>query len=351
VARAARTCHRRVVLAAVAALLVAHETYARAAGANIRVDLLVTIPLVSIAAAALGIAVFRQSRLAGATLLICGAPALAWFSYRMAVSSIESSRITGVFYRARKLYWDETIRCARNFNLRFGPLPASSDPCLGNLAVKSRSEGSYPYSRVVVNELGDAFLLYTAENGVEVNVQLDDRPAVRLSGDSGTGTLNTEPVRVDLRASGDTCQAEVIRGGRRSLLTLAKPEPPACEEPPDPPVRFLGAWGNPAAQVWLWETDREARGLYIAGIRPQGLMFVKRVLGRRVSGNTWNLGEFTLTIAGGAARASGAPFGDVTLENRETVSDPRISLTPVYDRARFEEYFDNVFDNLILIPR
>src|SRR5712691_7718567 len=74
-------------LAAISAVCVANEFAMRAARANIRVDLLLTIPLVAAAAAVIGVFAYRRSRmfarLTAASLVAIGAAsfiALAWFS-------------------------------------------------------------------------------------------------------------------------------------------------------------------------------------------------------------------------------------------------------------------------------
>src|ERR1700676_309440 len=148
--------------------LAANHAWARN---SIRVDLLLTIPAVSLGALVAGaLATIRPqltARVFGAMLALVGAVSFAWFSYAMHGSYVEGVRITALFDEGNRLYWAETIRCEDNFEKRFGPLKRLDDPCLGNLVVHSRSPNAYPFRRIVNNDRGEAQLLFSADSGPE----------------------------------------------------------------------------------------------------------------------------------------------------------------------------------------
>ncbi len=99
---------------------------------SIRVDLLLSIPLVSIAALIAGtLAADRPPAIAqalGAALALSGAVSLLWFAYAMHRSAVERARTTALFDEGNRLFWNETIRCRQNFEKRFGPMGRGDDP-------------------------------------------------------------------------------------------------------------------------------------------------------------------------------------------------------------------------------
>src|SRR5229473_983182 len=105
-------------LAGCSALLVWNERAARAAGANIRVDLLVTIPVIAVAAIVVGVFSLRRppaaARIVGAGILAIGVITFAGFSWKAVRSSFELQRLNKAFEQGHRLYWEETIRCAEN---------------------------------------------------------------------------------------------------------------------------------------------------------------------------------------------------------------------------------------------
>jgi hypothetical protein len=116
---------------------------------SIRVDLLLTIPAVSLSALVAGtLAAVRPSlpaRAVGALLAMGGAVSLAWYSYAVHRSAVEDARTMALFDEGTRLFWNETIRCQDNFDRRFGPFKRRDDPCLGDLVVLSRSPNAYPF--------------------------------------------------------------------------------------------------------------------------------------------------------------------------------------------------------------
>src|SRR5262245_10885417 len=271
---------RAAVLSGFSLLCVALEIAARSVRANIRIDLLVTIPAISLVSILVGVMAVRRppmaAQFAAAGLTIVGGVTFGWFSWISATTNREGQRLTRVFDQARKLYWEETIRCDVNFARRFGPTDRNG-ACHGNLAVTSGT-GSYPFTRLIVNDNEQVYLLFSPEPGIEESVVLDDRTALSLKPAaqavmSGESDTNGQRIHVELLplATG-ACKAKVDRDGHTSVLTMTKVDLPHCKVLADPPIYFVGAWGSletvPSAphyrrivQIWLWETDGMARGL------------------------------------------------------------------------------------------
>src|SRR5216684_848016 len=88
-------------LAAISAVCVANEFAMRAARANIRVDLLLTIPLVSAAAAVIGVFAFQRSRmsarLTAAALVAVGTSSFMAFAWFSVMSGREAQALTATF--------------------------------------------------------------------------------------------------------------------------------------------------------------------------------------------------------------------------------------------------------------
>jgi hypothetical protein len=381
------------VLSLFSALLILAERAARASHADVRVDLRVTIPAVSVAALVSGLLTVRRppaaARAFAAGLAIVGGFSFASFAWFMVRTSFEGAKMTRTFDEGYRLYWEETIRCRGNLARRFGAIDRAGEPCRGNLVVASRSAGSYPFTRAILNDAGEFYLLFSPAPGQERIWGLDsidsDRPAAQLATASngalsGDGSKDGQRIHVELRGTGPgRCEAKVVRGSRTEELTLTQAGVPPCAVASNPPVRFVGAWGAAVpqanspqtkrlAQIWLWDTDGRARGLFAGTLATIGanvpFLFARRLEGRRRAENEWDLRvvdregvansqAFTFTLAGGHARAAGSSIlfgttGEMLLDPREIVSHPRIALAPVSDRDRFTRYFDNVFFNLNL---
>ena len=163
------------------------------------------------------------------------------------------------------------------------------------------------------------------------------------------------------------------------MLTLAKEELPACDAPGAAPVRAVGAWGAVAVppnspqsrrltQMWLWEVDGKAYGLFIGNLATSGahipFQFAKQLHGSRIAENRWELypsdqdkykyeRPFRLALDDGSAHLSG-PFSllrsddEIVLEPTEVISHPKIALIPLRDRDRFSAYFETVLFDLNL---
>src|SRR5690242_19950610 len=226
-------------LAVCAGVLVWNERVARAAGANIRVDLLVTIPVIAVAAIVVGVFSLRRppvaARIVGAGILAIGSLAFAGFSWRAVRTSFELRGINKAFEQGHRLYWEETIRCAGNLARRYGAMEHRDQPCRGNLAVTSRGVKTYPFSRAIVNDDGQFYLLRGGEGGAEETWGLEsidgDRPAARLEGNGGVlagdGSMDGKRVHVELRSEGaGACAANIDYGVLRYTLELARREVP-----------------------------------------------------------------------------------------------------------------------------
>jgi len=361
---------------------VSNHAWARYA---IRIDLLLTIPLVSLAGLIAGVrAMLRPpaaARVIGALLAVGGGIAFGWYTWAIARSSAENARAAAAFDEGRRLYWNETIRCEANFEKRFGPLRHSTQPCSGNLVVTARSAVAYPFTRVIVNDRREVYLLFSPQLGMEDNSGLRDGFLALLApepdgGLSGEGDLGLGRTRVDLRpAASGRCEARVTRRENVSALSLTRTQLPECEATINPPVRYAGAWGkiiaDPApsrarrlVQLWLWEVAGQARGvlaedLALSGMR-RDFAFLRHFHGTRRGANEWDLrfdepqgsGGDGLLLARreGHARLKGPEIlvghgGEAILEPGERISDPRRTLVPVRDRALFEIYLDDALFN------
>jgi hypothetical protein len=347
---------------------------------SIRVDLLLTIPAVSIGALVAGtLATMRPplpARMLGAMLALGGAVSFVWFSYAMHASSVEGARTMALSDEGNRLYWAETVRCKDNFEKRFGPLQRVDDPCVGNLVVQSRSPNSYPFTRIVNNDRGEAQLLFSPDSAMERPVALSRGVFAKMTradngewtgeGDSGFGRTQ---ISLSPQTSG-RCAARIEhRGFATSILSTQRIELPNCPAMSDPPVTYLGGWGevvtDPSGarrllQIWLWaEKSGQANGVLANAVSSSGVrrdfIFLKHFHATRMDGDKWNLEieepdmsvpqSLTMTIEGESARVSGpqnfvGPGGETTLQKQEIVSDPRIELVPVRNSSLFERYLD-----------
>jgi hypothetical protein len=326
------------------------------------------------------------ARIVGAGILAIGGITFAGFSWRAVKTTFEIQGLNKAFEQGHRLYWEETIRCAGNMAKRFGPIEQRDRPCHGNLVVTSRGAKTYPFSRAIVNDDGQFYLLRGGEGGVEETWGLDsidsDRPAARVEDKGGVlageGTKDGKRVHVELRSeAAGACAAKIQYGAENCELVLAQRDVPLCAAPVAPQVRFVGAWGTVASypnspqtrrlvQIWLWDTGGAARGLFLGNLGTSGMqipfMFARQLKGTRRAENQWELrfagkGDdaskdgFRFTLADGKARVLGPATlfgagGEMMLDPQELVSHPKIALAPVQDGARFAAYFDNVFFNL-----
>jgi len=360
----------------------------RAAAHAIRVDLLVTIPLVSLAAVAVGVFGTLKppfaARTVGAFLAAGGAVSLGWFVWDTAVWSRDAARGSAAYEDGIRLYWQETTRCQANFEKRFGPLRRHDSPCFGNLVVASRSAGAYPFARVVVNDEGRFDLLFTAAlPAAENTFRLGDIPygSLKPRPDGGLyigrDPLNSQTA-VELHpASNGACEARIYNDFKKTIdvYTLRRAELGPCPATGDPPVHFLGAWGslvsNPPGstyrvltQVWLWETQGKGYALIACDSGDRGVYrpfnFVQRFTGVRNAEGVWQLRSeppvdraetVSVTIVEGRLRLGvttdrlrGAR--EAVLDPADIITHPKIALVPVRDAALFERYFNSVLYNL-----
>jgi hypothetical protein len=350
---------------------------------SIRVDLLLTIPLVSLAALIVGAMSIRRSpmaaRIVGLILVVEGAISFGWFAWSFERSLADSRRVMAIFDEGSHLYWNETVRCEANFEKRFGRLQSSAQPCYGDMVVTSRSPGAYPYTRVVVNDDAKAYLLFSPHTGMETTIGLREGPLAQLDrtsegGLSGEGDVGFGRTQIRLRpAALESCEATITRGGVISILGLERKKLPLCEDPPNPPIRYVGAWGairpgsgSPTTerrliQIWLWDAARQARGVLLHDLAPSGMrrdfVFARQFRGAQSAPNRWNVrlvddsdgregASLNIVLSNGTARISGpqeifGPGREAILDPGAVVTDPRIELVPVRDHALFERYVDN----------
>lgn len=359
----------------------------RALHEEVRGDLLLAVSVVAMGALALGLVAIRLPSLvtalfAAGLVLIGGIASASFFSLAVRSFTPKPPRMTD---EGRRAFWEETIRCQGNLARRFGSLDRDNEPCRGNLEVLSSSR--CPFTRAILNDDGEFYLLFALSTGTEQTCGVEgtnrDRPVARLAETpygvlSGVGSKGGMRVDVQLRGTGaGRCEALIVHDRCVERLELAQARLPRCVFPPDPRVRFVGAWGAAApqpnsprtkrlAQIWLWDMDGAARGLIVGAVATIGtevpFLLARALEGESRSGNAWDLRvvdrngvqaneAFTFTLAGGHVRVAGSktlfgPAGEMLLDAKEIVWDPRIALAPVSDRGRFGYYFDNVFVNL-----
>jgi hypothetical protein len=247
---------------------------------SIRVDLLLTIPSDSLAALVVGVlAMGRPPALVqalGAALALIGTVSLLWFAYAMHRSALEDARTMALFNEGERLFWSETIRCQENFEKRFGPMDGHDDPCMGNLVVKSRSPHAYPFTRVVLNDRGEAQLLFSPENRMERTVSVSRGTFALMKRASsgewlGKGNSGFGPTQISLAPRDlHECEAKIEHQGTTSVLSMQRTELPNCQPPANPSVTSMGAWGDISTdpsgtrrllQIWLWsENSGKGRG-------------------------------------------------------------------------------------------
>jgi hypothetical protein len=288
-----------------------------------------------------------------------------------------------LFDEGTRLFWNETIRCQDNFDKRFGPFKRRDDSCLGDLVVLSRSPNAYPFTRVVINDRGEAQLLFSPQSETERPVALSPRVFAQMvrsgrgewsgEGDSGFGSTH---VLLLPRAPGQ-CEARITHRGTTSILLLERKDLPTCQTLTNPSVTYIGPWGEIATdpsgtrrllQIWLWaENSEQGRGVLLNDVASSGLhrdfVFLKHFRATRSDGDRWTLAleepdvsdatSLTMTISGQNARVLGAanfvgPSGEAILVKRAFVTDIRIELVPMRDQALFKRYLDSALFNLDL---
>ncbi|MDB5108437.1 MAG: hypothetical protein JWM69_1378, partial [Candidatus Binatus sp.] len=315
-------------------------------------------------------------------LVLEGGGAFGWFAWSFARTTAETRRISATFDEGNRLYWIETNRCEGNFEKRFGQFRRSDQACFGNLAVTSRSPNAYPYTRILVNDGGDAYLLFSPLPEMETTAGLREGPLARLNTASdgalsGDGDLGLGPIRLTLQPKGSTCEATVTRGGKVSILGLERKILPRCEDPTNPSVRYVGAFGaiipttstastsRRLIQIWMWQISNEVRGVLLHDYAPAGMkrdfVFVQPFRGTETGPNRWDVrldegsgddaARLAIIIGDKSARILGpetivGPGGEATCPAGEIVTNPRIELVPVRDRVLFVSYFDKALFNL-----
>ncbi len=375
-----------LVLALFSAVLAALELVNRAQAhpADIRVDLLVTIPLLCVTALIVGLVTSRSvsgvGRMIALSMALAGGATLAWFGWRFVQTTWESAEFMRRHEAGIRIYWEETIRCQGAMSARFGGLDRNDNACSGNLRVKSRV-GTYPFTRVVVNDASEVYLLAAIHPGAESVFTAFDRPMQglfdpntrRLTASTLDGVSKLEAELV-VREDG-TCEARIDRGGYgRDVLQLEREELRGCPTEPNAPVQFVGAWSKAESfgpenlhlvQIWLWRSQGAAWGLLFNSEGRRGIErefnFLKRYKGKATGANKYELlpyskrdepGELVIAVSARGAlveRLPGVPERGLMLDGGEQVSDPKVRLVPLRDRDRFAAYFDTVLD-LVDVP-
>src|SRR5258708_5304936 len=134
-------------------------------------------------------------------------------------SEVEGARTMALFDEGNRLYWNETIRCKDNFEKRFGPLERRDDPCLGNLVALSRSPNAYPFTRIVINDRGEAQLLFSPLTAMERPVALTRGIFAKMvragNGEwSGEGDSGFGPTQISLAPqASNRCEARIEHRG------------------------------------------------------------------------------------------------------------------------------------------
>jgi hypothetical protein len=373
-----------LVLALSSAMLVALELSSRAHHANIRVDLLVTMPALCVGALVVGLFTARSSfgvgRAVAVLLAVVSGATLAWFGWSFIRSNRESAEDLRRHEAGSQIYWEETIRCQAAMSARFGKLDRKDNACSGNLRVRSRV-GNYPFTRVVVNDASEVYLLAALQPGAESVFGTHDLP-MRGRFDPSTRRLSVSnwdgvsKLEAELLAREDgSCEARIDRGRYgRDILRLEREELRGCPAEKNAPVHFVGAWskveplgpdGLHLVQTWLWRSEGAVWGLMFNSTGVRGIEtrfnFLKRYKGRVTRADEYQLspyskrdepGDLVIFVSATGARIerlSGAGEQGLMLDGGEQVSYPKVRLVPVRDSGRFAAYFDTVLD-LVDIP-
>ena len=374
-----RLAWANLALTFIAGLLIFNEAMMYRSGSAIRVDLLLTLPALSIGALAIGALAIRgvgsSARLLALVLTTCGGAATIVFATSFVRTSMDAAKQSRQYFTGNRLYWEETIRCQEAVVDRFGTLDREGDPCTGNLRVTSKT-GAYPFTRVVVNDRRDVYLMFSPETGVETVFGIEDTWPFRGSdtpdGISAQGTATSGLLKIELRRRSQSCEADITQeNGSNNLLQLTREQLRACPVAADPPVRFIGVWSATRplgaqhmelAQLWLWTSNTEAWAMLVDsnGVRGQErrFNFVKRFRGKaaddvyelRPYSNLDGNSSITITVRGDSVQLNlSEPPKVLTLDKPAQLTNPKIRLAPTYDIDRFTAYFDSVL-RLVDIP-
>jgi hypothetical protein len=374
-----RLAWANLALAFIAALLIVNEAIMYRLRSAIRVDLLLTLPALSLGAVAVGALAIRGVRSSARVLAIvlvtcCGAAIIVYGTFFVR-TSIDAAKQTRQFFTGNRLYWEETIRCQEALIERFGTLDREGDPCTGNLRVTSRT-GGYPFTRVIVNERRDVYLMFSPEGGVETVYGLEGTWPLRgkdtSEGMTADGVQHSGVRMIETRRRSQHCEANITQeNGSSNSLQLAREQLPLCPVVEKPPVRLAGVWSSTLpigpqharlVQLWLWTSQTEAWAMLLdsTGVRGQErrFNFVKRFRGKPSAGvyelrpysNLDGESSIAITVHAGSAQLElSDPKTVVVLDKSGQLTDPRIRLAPLYDIDRFTVYFDSVL-RLVDIP-
>lgn len=159
---------------------VLHATSEAARQSWVNGDRILILPTIGFLAFIVGLAgLIHPPRISQASALALAVAGAAYFGspvLEMRRMRIEAARSMAMHRLARRLYWEEAIRCQDNFDIRFGPLKRADTPCGGHMVVTSRSGVSLPISRVIVNDDRRVYLLYPSATDFE-----DEWPSARAS--------------------------------------------------------------------------------------------------------------------------------------------------------------------------
>jgi hypothetical protein len=376
------------LLALFAAMLVALELVTRAQKHHaIRADLLVTSPLLCVAVLVVGLCTSRSisgvGRVIALSMAVTSGATLAWsgwwFVRFMSQATSQAEELMRRDDEGSRMYWEETIRCQGAMSTRFGVFERKENACSGNLRVKSRV-GQYPFTRVVVNDASEVYLLAALQPGAEVVFQRPmrgrfDPSTRRLTASDWDGASKLE-VELLAREEG-SCEARIDRVGYgRDVLRLEREELRACTAEENAPVQFVGAWSKIEQfgsenrhldQIWLWRSRDTAWGLVFKsdGVRgvEKGNNSLERYRGKALGSNEYELLPYSKRGGPGAQDISvsglhisvsdkGARikhlWGGVPdlLDGGEMISHPKIRLVPIRDSDRFAAYFDTVLESV-----
>ena len=369
-----------LALAIFAALLIVNEAIAYKFRSSIRVDLLLTLPAVSLAALAVGATNIKarrdNARIVAIALATCGGAALATFGFFFVRTGLDAAEQSRQYFTGNRLYWEETIRCQEAMVERFGNLDREDDPCTGNLRVASRT-GGYPFTRVIVTDQRDIYLMFSPEAGVETVYGIEDTWPFKGSdtreGVTAQGTATSGALKINLRRASGTCEAAITQqNGSSTLMGLAREKLPTCPDARSKPVQSVGVWSTMEpigsqhlrlVQLWLWTSSAGAWAMLadsngVIG-QERRFNFVKRFHGKALGGGRYELrpysnldgnGSITITLNGGSVQLGlSDPPRAFELDKSAQLTHAKIRVAPLYDAERFAAYFDSVL-RLVDIP-
>jgi hypothetical protein len=335
-----------------------------AGGEPIRVDLVLLLPLVTVADLVAGYLGAKRAQSIAVRVIAIGLFALGIAGVSAEVlAARHTAEVSSLLDQKRTLLFDARFRDAGSFRQAFGDVTFSADGVAGHYEPGTRQ---WWFSRLVVNNAGEAWV-YCHYNGTELLFGRGKQ--------SGPGVFE---IRQEITEQ--TNVLKVWRSGSEWRATLQSPRGP------DPRVnnvalrrttpRFsgipasagdilgsgvysniqpVGTQHTRLIHVWLWYGDSEIWGCYVRTIQVHNSVarFIHPV---RFSGNLRKTGSGALEFSAKAGNDDldglldsgklrlrvgyrGSPLEVATLEPQAVIDDEIFSLAPSWSRKAQDEWF------------